>query len=263
MAMLLVTYTLLGEKAEGFSYVKKLSEALSSERWMSTQTTAYALLAVSKYLDAEHYVMNKDFSFSGGGYTDYTVSSNEALSEYELKSKLPGKYNLHVRNTGKGMLFARVITEGVPVQGPVQGFEHNLGMKVEFESKDGKVIDLNNMVQGTDFIAIVHVTNLSQTALTNLALRQIFPSGWEIGNDRMDKEDVATDKEDLFTYQDIKDDRVYTFFDLNRNETKTFRIRLTAAYLGKFYFPGTLCEAMYEGSVNAFNPGTWVTIHKE
>ncbi len=63
-----------------------------------------------------------------------------------------------------------------------------------------------------------------------------------------------------FTYQDIKDDRVYTFFDLSAGKSVTFKVRLTAAYLGKFYFPGTLCEAMYEPGVNAFMPGKWVEV---
>jgi alpha-2-macroglobulin len=98
--------------------------------------------------------------------------------------------------------------------------------------------------------------------VTNLVLRQVFPSGWEIGNDRLDKENVTSNENSNYTYQDVRDDRVYTFFDLLNGSSKTFRIRLTASYIGRFYFPGTLSEAMYEPGVNAFMPGKWVEVVK-
>lgn len=261
-AMLLVTYTMMGDRTAGYTYLKKLSESLSSEKWLSTQTTAYALLAISKYLDMTHFEVKNEYLFTGGGFSDYRISSKAAVSQMELKDKNPGKSVIHVSNTGKGMIYVRVMTEGIPVIGPTVGIEHNLKVHLVFESVGGKIIDVSKLTQGTDFIAEVTVQNGMEAHLTNLALKQIFPSGWEIGNDRMDKEDVASNAAVPFTYQDIRDDRVYTFFDLGRGETKTFKIRLTAAYLGHFYFPGIQCEAMYEGSVNAFEPGFWVNVVK-
>ncbi len=107
----------------------------------------------------------------------------------------------------------------------------------------------------------ITVKNMYKNYVTYLALRQVMASGWEIGNDRLDKPDAA-DESRNYSYQDVRDDRVLTFFDLITNETKTFRIRLTASYAGRFYFPGTLCEAMYEPGVNAFVPGKWVEVVK-
>jgi hypothetical protein len=66
-----------------------------------------------------------------------------------------------------------------------------------------------------------------------------------------------------YTYQDIRDDRVLTFFDMAVGQTKIFRFRLNASYVGKFYLPGTLTEAMYEPGVNAFIPGKWVEVGVE
>ena len=64
-------------------------------------------------------------------------------------------------------------------------------------------------------------------------------------------------------YQDIRDDRVYTYFNMNENETLTYYIQLNAAYLGKYFLPGTYCGAMYDNSINAGVNGKWVEVVKE
>jgi uncharacterized protein YfaS (alpha-2-macroglobulin family) len=62
------------------------------------------------------------------------------------------------------------------------------------------------------------------------------------------------------TYEDIRDDRVYTYFDLNKNQTVTYKVILNAAYLGRYYLPLTYVEAMYDNSVTARLPGRWVEV---
>ena len=92
----------------------------------------------------------------------------------------------------------------------------------------------------------------------DLAVSQIFPSGWEIRNSRMDL--VQSSKKDEITYQDVKDDRVYTYLDLKRNETKIFKIKLNASYLGKYYLPIVNCEAMYDNKISSNKGGQWVEV---
>jgi uncharacterized protein YfaS (alpha-2-macroglobulin family) len=64
-------------------------------------------------------------------------------------------------------------------------------------------------------------------------------------------------------YQDIRDDRVYSYFDLRPYETKTFRIYLNATYLGNFFLPPVQAEAMYDASISARQAGEWITVVKE
>ena len=54
-----------------------------------------------------------------------------------------------------------------------------------------------------------------------------------------------------YSYQDIRDDRVLTYFNLRRGETKVFTIRLQATYAGNFILPAVQCEAMYDATVQA------------
>jgi alpha-2-macroglobulin len=262
-AMMLETLSLLNQKAEAFVWVKKVAATLSSEQWMSTQSTAYGLLAISKFLDGNNESHEVKFTYSGGGKTNVHFISQVPVAQIKLDARAAGAGKVTISNTGKGILFARVVTEGIPETGPVNGFENNLKLGVQFKKSDGSAIDISRLQQGTDFVAEVTVRNTyGSGGLSNMALRQVFPSGWEIASDRMDKEGVTNTETNNFTYQDVRDDRVFTFFDVGLNASTTFKVRLNASYTGRFYFPGTLVEAMYEPGINAFVPGKWVEVVK-
>ncbi|MEM8564993.1 MAG: hypothetical protein AAGF85_00940, partial [Bacteroidota bacterium] len=61
-------------------------------------------------------------------------------------------------------------------------------------------------------------------------------------------------------YQDIRDDRVLTYFDLRSTKSKTYRVVLNAAYLGKYYLPSVHCGAMYDEDISAYKAGRWVEV---
>ena len=120
-------------------------------------------------------------------------------------------------------------------------------------------ISAEEIKQGTDFTAVVSISNISGTSdYTNLALTHIIPSGWEIYNERMATADTAIN----YSYQDIRDDRVLTYFNLHRGETKVFTIRLQAAYAGNFILPAVQCEAMYDTTVQARSKAGRTTVSR-
>ena len=84
---------------------------------------------------------------------------------------------------------------------------------------------------------------------SNLALTHIIPSGWEVYNEKMRVPGDATTRN--YTYQDIRDDRVLTYFDLERGTSKTFTVRLQATYSGNFVLPAIQCEGMYDATAQA------------
>jgi uncharacterized protein YfaS (alpha-2-macroglobulin family) len=152
---------------------------------------------------------------------------------------------------------------GIPEAGNETAYESNLKTEVIFKSMKGDIIDISDLEQGTDFMAEVSISNTGILGnFKNLALTQIFPSGWEIRNMRMDGTESLY-KEDTYDYRDIRDDRVYTYFSLNKNQKKTFKILLNASYLGKFYLPGIICEAMYDNSIQSRKKGQWVSISSQ
>lgn len=115
--------------------------------------------------------------------------------------------------------------------------------QVYFKGRDGTRLNVGQMPQGTDFVAEVILTNLTGNAIKNMALTEIFPCGWEIINTRFtDFGDLARNE---VIYTDLRDDRANFYFDMKKNETKTFRILVNASYLGRYYLPGIQAEAMY------------------
>jgi alpha-2-macroglobulin len=164
---------------------------------------------------------------------------------------------------GKGILFVRLINRGKPspaaalAAAPVN---NNLNMAVAYKNMKGEVIDPANIAQGTDFIAEVSVTNPGNlyNFYKELALSQVFPSGWEIHNARMSGVNYGNSSQ--ADYQDIKDDRVYTYFDLGKSQTVTYRVQLNAAYVGRYFLPMQQCEAMYDQNIAARQSGMWVNV---
>ncbi|MEM9931878.1 MAG: hypothetical protein AAF840_18965, partial [Bacteroidota bacterium] len=120
--------------------------------------------------------------------------------------------------------------------------------------------DVAALASGTDFIAKYKVTNTGSLGMNyrQLALKSLLPSGWEVSNDRLDATGGANTSN--FAYQDVRDDRVYTFFNLRKGESKTFSLRMTATYPGRYYLPSQVSEAMYANNVKAAVKGSWVTV---
>ena len=259
-AMILETLSLLQEKTKAAALAIKISKQLNSQSWMSTQETAYSLLAMCEYAGAKG--SKGDISVS------YTVNGIEK-SGSSRKAMYQAKYNdndfaqtsgVIIKNNGRSTLFAKVLVEGIPLTGDKTASAKDLNMLVKYKDMKGKDIQPDKLVQGTEFVAEVIISNPgSKGFLKEMALNQIFPAGWEIHNTRMDE----TSSGSPARYQDIRDDRVYSYYDLAENTAKTFVIHLNATYLGRFYLPTVYSEAMYDGLINARIPGRWVEVVKD
>lgn len=260
-AMILETICLIGAKTKGAPLVKQLSDALSSGMWLSTQTTAFSLMAIAKFIGESDSKSGLKCTYSVNGGKTITVDTKVPLHQVQLDFNVKqGSYN--IKNLSKGILYARLILQGTPVAGEEVERDNNLRMTVMYKSMNFRAIDVTKITQGTDFIAEIAVTNPGiMGEYREMALSQIFPSGWEIHNIRMDQS-ASRVKSSYSNYQDIRDDRVYTYFHLSPNETKTYSVMLNAAYVGKYYLPAVHCEAMYDATVFATKTGQWVIVEK-
>ncbi|MCB0429060.1 MAG: hypothetical protein H6585_02890 [Flavobacteriales bacterium] len=259
LALILETLVLMNKKEDAFKVMKKLSNSLSSDKWMSTQTASYALLSIGKYaknMSADAMSFQADINGS--------VMKIENLKKFVAQKKFtlkPGSNKATMKNQSKMGLYVRVIIEGIPKAGEEMESAKDLQISVAYRNLDGKEVDPASIEQGTDFMAVVKVTHAGSRAedYQQMALTQIFPSGWEIINDRMDGQS-ETEGYDLPTYEDIRDDRVHMYFNLNRGQTKVFRVLLNASYLGSYYLPAVQSYAMYDESIHARTKGRWVEV---
>jgi uncharacterized protein YfaS (alpha-2-macroglobulin family) len=192
------------------------------------------------------------------------VKGKERMSQKPIvRIDLPapdGKKKVSIANTGQGVLYVRLVCTGIPVAGEEHPSSNGLAMDVRYETMDGYAIDPGSLTQGTDFQAVVTVQNTGTRGdYQELALTQVFPSGWEVRNSRLEGTESAQ-ANSPYQYQDIRDDRVLTYFDLSSRQTATYRVFLNASYTGRFHLPSTTCSAMYDNTVNARNGGRWVTV---
>ncbi len=258
-AMILETMSLMNQRNKAIPVMKQVSKALSSNRWMSTQTTAYCLIAMAEFAGTNGTSKTLSFTYNiGKGSLNASTKMPVSQIDIPIKGTTPGK--VFVKNNGKGIVYVRLSLNGIPEAGKETAVSENLTMKVRYLSMNGKPIDITQLKQGTDFMAEITIQNPGIIGdYKEMALTQIFPSGWEIHNVRMD-ETTNVHEADIPTYRDIRDDRVNSFFNIYRNKTKTYRVLLNAAYQGKFYLPAVSCEAMYDHQIRARTTGQWVEV---
>ena len=254
-AMALETYVLMGDKAKSQQIAKVLAQRLNEKNWMSTQTTAYGLLAMAKFADL---IGGKGIkaAISLKGERE-TIATEKTLAERELYISL-GTNQISISNEMENTLYVRIINSGILPIGEEKEVNRNLIVNRRFKGRNGNTIAVEQLSQGTDFIAEVTVKNTTGNALKDMALTEIFPSGWEIVNTRFT--DFGNFAQNDVSYTDLRDDRANFYFELKQGESKTFRVLLNASYLGTYYLPGVQSEAMYDNDYFVRTKGTWINV---
>lgn len=256
-AIILETLLLLKQESRAFPVAMEVSSAISGNQWLSTQETAVMLAALSKMAIGDGKSSDLKMQYKLNGKSG-SVESKMPIVRGQLDIA-EGDNKIELTNGTKNRIFASISVSGIPQLGEEASYSNNLKMSVKYMLKNGAVVDPAKLKQGTDFICEVTVSNPGIGGeLNELALTQIFPSGWEIQNQRLD----GTGGEQAFTYQDIRDDRVLTYFGLHPSTSKTFTLKLTATYAGRFYMPGPHCAAMYDSSISAAQSGGWVVVEQ-
>jgi uncharacterized protein YfaS (alpha-2-macroglobulin family) len=256
-AMILETLLDLKKQEAAFPILLSLAKSMGDkDRWMSTQTTAYSLIAISKYASAFGVEQQTNVSVSLNGSAS-KVAGSDFVNQVSVR-KADQKSEIAITNNGGAPVFARLIRTGIPIEGSEEPASRNISFDVSYTDMEGNPVDVGNLPQGTNFKAVVTVKNPGLRGKYNeLALTQLFPSGWEIVNTRLNDADVQKQAAD---YIDIRDDRVMHYFDLEpRNEVR-FTVLLIAAYQGQYYLPSVKVEAMYDNSIFASRKGRWVSV---
>jgi uncharacterized protein YfaS (alpha-2-macroglobulin family) len=210
----------------------------------------------------------------GGDVQGQTYSFNYVWNKKaspEIKSQAPvfstgltvkNNNTLQVENSSEKTLFVTLTSSGIPKMEEEVHFGKNLDLEIKYFDMDGNPVDIRKLKHGTDFYAEATVSNSGTLgAVKNMALTQLFPSGWEIINTRM--LDLGAElKSSRSDFIDYRDDRVDVFFSLNAGEKKRFIVLLNAAYQGEYFLPVSRCSDMYNNEVNAISGGGRVNVVK-
>ena len=261
-AMVLETLCLLKQMDRALPVVQEISRVLCAKRYLSTQTTAFALIAMARYAGITSLDDKWGFRFTWNNAPPRLISESAPLVQIPIPITDDTTGVVTVINSMESQLFVRLVLEGTPPAGREKGAENGMKLKVQYTTPKGDAVDIAKLEQGTDIVAEVTVTHTGSDYrhYRELALTTIMPSGWEIRNQRMESLSATTNSN--FDFQDIRDDRVHTYFSLGRNKSRTYRFLMNASYLGRFYLPMVNVEAMYDATINARQPGRWVEVVK-
>lgn len=241
-AVQLLGSSMLGMTGEAAQLASLISRGLASDEWMSTQTTAWCMLAMGEYVVRTGKTSALDFEWSAAGRRGQ-VSSDSKKMMWTGEWENPGSGNLSVVNRTKGVLYIRAVSSGIASGQDVQAASDGLEVTVRYLDGAGNPVDAARLAQGVDFVSEVTVRNLTAEPLFNLMLTEPVASGWEI---RPDAGSIPEGVE----YRDIRDDRADSFIPhLPAGMSVKVSTRLNATYAGMYTLPAVRCGAMYDGKV--------------
>lgn len=133
------------------------------------------------------------------------------------------------------------------------------GLKIEreFYDESGNVLDIEMLKSAKSFWILLKVSNTSGiSGISNIALTQALPSGWEIENLRLNHDDlpefIRAKKSREVTYTDIRDDKIMWFFDMPYgNGTQLVFAKINTITPGNYTLPAAYAEAMYDNNFQA------------
>ncbi|MDR3114189.1 MAG: alpha-2-macroglobulin, partial [Treponema sp.] len=253
-AMILETLALLGDTERTGPLFEELSGALASQDWLSTQETAYALIAMAPYAQASARAGELSLEYTLGGRT-VPVSFNTPILQREAENLSGASAAFTVYNRSAAPVYTRIVTKGLPEEGAEPAVQAGLSIRVEYRDSAGILTSPDALDLGEDVEVRVTVRNESRRNVPEIALVHPLPASWELVNSRLAEGNDGNSGASSFKYQDIRDDRVMSYFDLNGGESKSIRLRVNKTYGGDYYRPAIHAYAMYDESIRALLPG--------
>lgn len=252
-AMILQAQKIINNNIDENLYSEVKSE-LEGNKWLSTQTSAYALLVMASIKD-----LVKEGEIQGK-----ITLNNKTQSFSEKNSRLEFPLNSGTAMVeSKNALFINYSWEGISSDLKIENIAQKMQLTREFvvfdESGNESAIDIKSLKSAQSFYIKLNI--LTQYAIDNVAITQNLPSGWEIENTRLkgdsEPELVRVGNAEA-EYIDLRDDKAMWFVDLKGESS--FYVKINAVTTGEYTLPPAYAEAMYDGSYNASTNGFRVRV---
>jgi uncharacterized protein YfaS (alpha-2-macroglobulin family) len=189
-------------------------------------------------------------NYSAAGHAG-NISFSAPVFEHSFGNVTGTSSAFSATNRSDSPVYVRFTARGLPVEGKEPALSEGLSLVVEYRDSNNRIIDPTALKLGDDMEIAVRIRNTFSTSVEEVALIVPISSSWEIVNTRIGEGTSSSQ----FRYQDIRDDRVMTYFNLNRGEERTIRFRVNKAYEGTFFRPAIHAYAMYDESIRALIPG--------
>lgn len=228
----------------------------NTDRWHSTQETAFLVMALGKINNAN---LNNT--------AEATITANAKNiaqlidKDITINQKVINATTLNLATKGNGKLFYSWNTEGLTNNGAYTEEDSYMQVRRTFFDRYGKAIKGTTFEQNDLVIVQIALTSKGANTVKNVVITDMLPAGFEIENPRITEAPEmnwiknATEP----THRDIRDDRINLFTDATA-KTQYFYYAVRAVTAGNFKLGPVAADAMYNGEYHSYHGGGMVNV---
>ncbi len=239
--------------------IPKLAEQLAAMgrngQWYSTQDTAFAAMALGRYLrQSKNEQPYTTADLLVGGQSVAHVDGSQTLRWSAPATRPVGEQPLEIRLTGPATARGYVtwVQSGTP-SSPVADSDKGMEIRRAYLMRDRRPLDMDRVRSGD--IVLVELTIRTPIALPHIVIADLLPAGLEIENPRLETtEKTDATQPDKSTAApgfenprlDIRDDRMILVDQMKQAGEARYTYVARAVTAGTFTVPPVHAECMYD-----------------
>lgn len=234
---------------------RQLSEQLARARYLSTQESAFALLALGKFLRAEAG-NTATAQVQAGGRTLGTFSGKDLV----ITDGIAGG-PVTIQASGSGNVYYFWESQGLGLDGAVEETDQVLSVRRTLLNRAGGAITGRQFRQNDLVVVKISLRTLDGSSVDNVAVTDLLPAGFEIENPRIGDVPELQWIADASVpdHMDIRDDRINLFTSAT-GEVRHFYYVVRAVSKGRFRQGPVSADAMYNGAYHSYHGAGTVVI---
>ena len=240
--------------------VKTITENLSIGEWYTTQSNAWALMALGKFLHAQEQA-----SYAGVVIVDGKKIKQFGTEDVRISDQSLGGKDISITINGKGTCYFYWQASGVSTERTANEFDNRMQVRREYLDAKGNPLDFDNIKLGDQIVAKITGVSLDKP-LQNVVINDLLPSCLEIENPRLQtsgKMNWLPQSEYYPDYMDIRDDRMLLFTNLRVGDRFVFYYSLRVVAAGDFNVPPVAGECMYDPTIASAASSRIMTVSGE
>jgi len=248
---------LFGPDPAGERLAELVAKGLSEQRsgWYTTQELVWGVTGLGRWLEASRAAAAKVSLLVDGKPVAASANGEGAGPAWSLaRASERGSLALRVDGDLAGRHYLLIQSHGVRTGQEVTEGGEGLGLTRDYLDAAGAPLDVGAGAVGLGDLIFtrVRLTNTTDGRMENVALVDRFPAGWELENPRLGRDNSAdwADPKQAWdpAHQNLRDDRLEMFGDLEKGGTVEVVYSLRATSAGSFTAPPVEAEAMYDPS---------------
>jgi uncharacterized protein YfaS (alpha-2-macroglobulin family) len=226
--------------------VKETSEDLYLNRWYTTQSNGFALMAMGKY-----FRLQDQPDYTGTVIVDGKKFATFAVNDTSFKISPNLNKNIELSVTGVGKCYYYWQGSGVSSEKMIKEFDNRIVVRREYLDSEGNSLSLENLSLGEQIVVKI-TAETTERSLENVVVNDLLPACLEIENPRLETTGklnwIPRDNYEL-DYMDIRDDRLLLYLSLYNGRKFQFYYSARMVAAGDFTVPPVAAECMYDPTI--------------